>query len=389
MLQWSDEAQEYIIADTYHSFVKPIWRPQLSRFCRDLTGIRQSQLTDAPTWPQVEGQVYRFLRKHELLDNPMVWGDFEDGSEPEDKSPNGSSAEELSSFDRTRFKLRRGVAWVTHGLADLQSFVPKQTFISAREPRDVLGTRFDQNAAADGKSPLAFPLWLRGPLMEVRKSIAWLEFLGVHNPSFGHKPSTRDVTIEGLLRQMGLPPFEGRLHSGLDDARNIARLVIELGRRVRDVHVGVEIPTHELKPKKKASQVTDWPTVPPPSKADDPAATDEQRIASAAAAAAEKKKLEGNDGQKKDEEEEPPLPPGHPHAKLYIPPGVIPAARTKARKPQRRLLDRVELERAVLGPNTDVSSVADKKWSWQGKKSGAIHWPHPQDPTSFEADEEQ
>jgi len=39
------------------------------------------------------------------------------------------------------------------------------------------------------------------------------------------------MNIDGQLQALGLPSFEGRQHCGLDDARNIARILSELARR--------------------------------------------------------------------------------------------------------------------------------------------------------------
>jgi len=39
------------------------------------------------------------------------------------------------------------------------------------------------------------------------------------------------LNLESQLKVLGLTAFEGRQHSGIDDARNIARIVTELARR--------------------------------------------------------------------------------------------------------------------------------------------------------------
>lgn len=46
VLRWKDKslkgrASRLEIVDEFRSFVKPTWRPQLSQFCTDLTGITQ------------------------------------------------------------------------------------------------------------------------------------------------------------------------------------------------------------------------------------------------------------------------------------------------------------------------------------------------------------
>jgi 3'-5' exoribonuclease 1 len=45
-MRWKDKSDQgkacqLEIVDEFRSFVKPTWRPQLSQFCTDLTGITQ------------------------------------------------------------------------------------------------------------------------------------------------------------------------------------------------------------------------------------------------------------------------------------------------------------------------------------------------------------
>lgn len=52
LLQWTltDDGQlELHTRDVFHSYVRPVWRPRLTQFCRDLTGIRQVGRFSLPT----------------------------------------------------------------------------------------------------------------------------------------------------------------------------------------------------------------------------------------------------------------------------------------------------------------------------------------------------
>ncbi len=109
--------------------------------CRDLTGVTQSQADTAPLWNKVVENFFQFLVQHDLV---------------EDTS---SSAAGRSKSHLHNFRLRRGVAWINHGPADLRDFVIKQCWISGR-PRD--------------KDHGAPPIFLRGPLVDIRKGIASL-----------------------------------------------------------------------------------------------------------------------------------------------------------------------------------------------------------------------
>ncbi|GJJ12205.1 hypothetical protein Clacol_006446 [Clathrus columnatus] len=95
-------------------------------------------------------------------------------------------------------------AWVTDGPFDIRDFVIKQCFISK----------------------ITLPEWLQGDVIDSRKHV--YECLGQR------KHGRRNHLSLNLTRQLSalsLPPFEGRQHSGIDDTRNIARILIELARR--------------------------------------------------------------------------------------------------------------------------------------------------------------
>ncbi|CAD6916119.1 unnamed protein product, partial [Tilletia controversa] len=76
LMQWRDVPPEQggrpgqrtlEVVDEFHSWVRPAWRPRLSRFCKDLTGVRQNVIDSAPSWPEVMQNFLEFLRKHNLL----------------------------------------------------------------------------------------------------------------------------------------------------------------------------------------------------------------------------------------------------------------------------------------------------------------------------------
>ncbi|KAN0066450.1 hypothetical protein ACQY0O_000544 [Thecaphora frezii] len=259
LLQWNESRTALELKDTFQSYVRPVWRPKLSQFCKDLTGISQDQVDQAPPWTEVVVSFYGFLKKHRLL---KLKAQSEGG---------------LGQLIDQR--LRPGVTWVTHGPHDLRDFVIKQCWISGRNDRIHFG---------------APPLFLRGPLVDIRKGIAALfdwevEYLTKASRAAAKKadkqampasiqfggddgfqvlaaPSNRsrsaagapnarpaltaggltkqDLSLRGLLDLLGLGAFEGREHCGLDDTRNVARLVVEVGRRISAMSRGSEILFH-------------------------------------------------------------------------------------------------------------------------------------------------
>ncbi|SPO21277.1 uncharacterized protein UTRI_00754 [Ustilago trichophora] len=236
LLKWNEDLHQLETAGVFHSYVRPTFRPRLTKFCRDLTGVTQSQVDAAPLWNQVVEQFFQFLVSHDLVENTA-----------------SASKPHLHNF-----RLRRGVAWINHGPADLRDFVIKQCFISAH-PRD--------------KDHGAPPIFLRGPLIDIRKGIAslfkweqelkadasrnssgsrstpFVEFGGedgfqVIPPPVSVSPgalkedgrsaglSPHEQSLAGLLDLLNIGPFQGRQHCGMDDTRNIARLAVEVARRV-------------------------------------------------------------------------------------------------------------------------------------------------------------
>lgn len=193
LLGWTDKAQdmtasELVVIDEFRSFVRPTWRPELSEFCKDLTGIQQHQVDAAPSFPEVLLQLEQFMRRNGLIDE---------------------NGERLLRF-----------CWCTDGPCDVRDFVIKQCFIS--------------------KIPI--PWYFKGDVIDVRtmvlrhlsrgRSKATLDGpnpLMCQNSNSGL--TRRSLNIAAQLKVLELPEFEGRQHSGIDDTRNISRVIIELGRR--------------------------------------------------------------------------------------------------------------------------------------------------------------
>ncbi|KAF7777483.1 hypothetical protein Agabi119p4_3555 [Agaricus bisporus var. burnettii] len=180
--------------------VRPSWRPTLSAFCTELTGITQTQVDAASLFPDVLKSVRAFLVKNGLID--------------------GATGKRLLRF-----------CWCSDGPFDIRDFVVKQCFISR----------------------IPMPDWLAGDVLDVRMTVMqWLSsqpLLGdteSPTPQARFPPVRRSLNISAQLKALGLPSFQGRQHSGIDDARNIARIVTELAKR------GVALrPNTQIKPGRK------------------------------------------------------------------------------------------------------------------------------------------
>ena len=64
------------IVDEYRRYVRPTWKPQLSEFCTELTGITQETVDSAETFKQVlQDFEATFCKQHSLFtpENSTVW----------------------------------------------------------------------------------------------------------------------------------------------------------------------------------------------------------------------------------------------------------------------------------------------------------------------------
>lgn len=152
------------IMDVFHAFVRPVINPHLSEFCKSLTGIDQETVDAADTFPMVH---QRFVE----------WMEVKHGL--------GSRATYLI---------------VTDGPFDMGRFM----YLQMRH----LGHDYPAYASH----------WAN-----LRKVFANFYKEGFYK-------ETKDFKLPGLqtmLTQLGME-FEGQPHSGVDDAKNIARIVVKL-----------------------------------------------------------------------------------------------------------------------------------------------------------------
>ncbi|RSH93373.1 hypothetical protein EHS25_007729 [Saitozyma podzolica] len=193
--------------DTFHSYVRPTWRPELGEFCTNLTGITQDMVDSAPTFPEMLVQLEKWLDGHGLRDDDYL-------------------------ID---------ALWVTDGPWDLRDFIPKQLHISPL-------------------SPPRYPRYFLGPYLNIKQAVQTVlseeyrraEYARTHpdNPPNqralsrigtgrylsraereGGKGPRFYGTIPQMLEMLQLGEFEGRRHSGLDDAGNVARILIALAEK--------------------------------------------------------------------------------------------------------------------------------------------------------------
>eukprot|EP00761_Pharyngomonas_kirbyi_P002509 gb/GECH01002513.1/.p1 GENE.gb/GECH01002513.1/~~gb/GECH01002513.1/.p1 ORF type:complete len:224 (+),score=37.23 gb/GECH01002513.1/:1-672(+) len=152
-------------APAFHSYVHPVDNPILSEFCTQLTGIEQCQVDAAPPLPTVLHQFDAWLTRHRFTDDVLDHDTLLPGEEP------------FKTF-----------SIATDGPWDITSF---------------LGPECQRNSIP---MPSYFSSWI-----DVRQLFA--QFYG-----------GRRKNLARMLEHLSLT-FEGRPHSGIDDSRNIAKIV--------------------------------------------------------------------------------------------------------------------------------------------------------------------
>ncbi|KPV75655.1 uncharacterized protein RHOBADRAFT_43078 [Rhodotorula graminis WP1] len=228
-----DDEWELVKTAEYHSFVKPVWAPKLSAFCTELTGITQADVDKAPTFPDLCKRFY----------NDFI-------------------------LPRRLFTPENRTVWVTDGPWDLRDFVAKTCYLS-KTPRppwlagDIIDLRnlaaaFFSSLKKRSPSPPAVPASSgagardEGDAVEVPSTPAPLPAPLAPADAAVPPPSTSlassapcdpvylpshaltappNLSLPSVLAALTLAPFEGRLHSGLCDARNAARILVDLAAR--------------------------------------------------------------------------------------------------------------------------------------------------------------
>ncbi|KAH9837118.1 exonuclease RNase T and DNA polymerase III [Rhodofomes roseus] len=158
------DLQEDKVQSTFHEYVRPVVHPKLTDFCIDLTGITQDVVDAAEPFPAVWERYQKFLRDNELLADP-------------------------ASF-----------AFLTCGNWDLRSMLPRQLDISESEH------------GLDASGNLVAP---------------YNRFINVKDAFRAHYKLRYQQGMAQMLRRLKME-LEGRHHSGIDDCRNILRIVQQM-----------------------------------------------------------------------------------------------------------------------------------------------------------------
>ena len=161
----------------FHSYVRPVHHPRLSAFCTELTGIQQSTVDAAPQFTQVFHNFICFLQSWDI----------------------DVYRHEKALYQEESVPMPKRVVFVTHGDWDLKTMLPSQCTLSS----------------------VKIP-----PIMR-----SWANIKDIFR-TLPKKPR-RQVRGLGMASMLDILDLEliGHHHSGIDDTRNISRILVELARR--------------------------------------------------------------------------------------------------------------------------------------------------------------
>uniref|UniRef100_A0AC35U374 Exonuclease domain-containing protein n=1 Tax=Rhabditophanes sp. KR3021 TaxID=114890 RepID=A0AC35U374_9BILA len=162
------DAQTFAIIDTFHSYVKPLCNSKLSTLCKKLTGIKQAQVDNSP-----------YLNK--------VWSRFTQWL-------SGYTNSDLENSNSNDFLM------ITDGHNDLAKFLFQNLELFSIKPQNGFSNYGD----------------LRTLVKDLAESV------------FG--TNVLKMNLKAIIESFGLE-FEGKAHSGIDDAINITKLLEKAARK--------------------------------------------------------------------------------------------------------------------------------------------------------------
>ncbi|KAF9101463.1 hypothetical protein BGX27_011479 [Mortierella sp. AM989] len=216
------DGSTFEVVDEFHSYVRPTNRPILSDFCKNLTGISQETVDEAPTFTEVLALFEDFLRKHNIIldENSGTHGSNKltknDNSRNKSKKHNKRSKRSPNHFNsrdpehhlqvsaaEDDFVYGASFRFVTDGPFDIRDFIGKQCIISQ----------------------ISRPSYFAQSYIDVRTLFRdYFNLIQWQN-------------LEGMLKFLG-ETFAGRQHSGICDARMVGliakRLALGFSREEED-----------------------------------------------------------------------------------------------------------------------------------------------------------
>ena len=218
-----DVTKQQVVGE-FHRFVKPVRNPKLSAFCTELTGIDQETVDNAREITEVVAQFDAWLAAtllavphHHHFPSIATSGgaaaSLSSSATASPPPPSGSASTNLALSSAASPPTPTTTSGC--GPTTAASSGQPHLMIATDGPWDMVDFMYRFTVLAAGHQAIFSPLFYH--FIDVKKAFA--DYFG-----------SRRGKIQAMLDHLGMT-FEGRPHSGMADARNIARIVLALIRR--------------------------------------------------------------------------------------------------------------------------------------------------------------
>lgn len=241
------------IVDTFHRYVRPIQYPILTDYCKLLTGIKQEWIDQAKPFTYVLEEFYEFLNRNGLNPNTgrvvptkknnlispvkqLMQQQAATNASSGPGTPNDTDSEETAKSNASTPAKTADTSASSNTTTPPVPETSKKTFITPNfnvekwicltdGPFDF--AKFLRLQCET--SEIHFPKWAKRWINLKRLYASFYSFNG-QNVDFNNKKkgaNSKFMRLDEMLSNVGLE-FVGKPHSGIDDARNITRVLIQL-----------------------------------------------------------------------------------------------------------------------------------------------------------------
>ncbi|KAL6050488.1 ERI1 exoribonuclease 3 [Balamuthia mandrillaris] len=235
----------------FQMYIKPVMKPQLTPFCTEFTGIRQETVDElGQSFPQVMEAYDKWLRDMGLIEEEEEeqqqggekevekekQAEGEKGGDKKEKEEGGVASSEQQQQKRNNNRRRKRFAFVTCGDWDLKTMLPNQIALTNKLQQEQTSP---SNETKEGEEKVedASPKEEQEKQAEtenvdesgLKKPEYFAEWINIKRVFGRYYNKQRPPTsLSQILKALGLHQEGLRSHSGLDDCRNIMRIVIRM-----------------------------------------------------------------------------------------------------------------------------------------------------------------
>lgn len=191
------DIQNQVVVDEFHTFIKPKLNPVLTEYCKQLTGITQQEINKAPNFRNALKEFETFFAERSAA------GGAQNNTTSQSNTavgPNGdanSDKNRQNSGDPMKYLTHENTLLVSDSSYDFAGFLRKNCVMTKTQ----------------------YPFWAKKWVNLKKLFVEFYAFTGNENKQL--------PTLRSMVESAGLK-FKGKLHSGMDDVENMAKLLLRM-----------------------------------------------------------------------------------------------------------------------------------------------------------------